>query len=91
VTAHLATSANERLAWEDTVSMGRLSIALERPNTATVTAGASSFVRSTFCCVSRSGQGQVRTRDEARCPIEPSDSRLLHAKVGWHQKPPQKE
>jgi len=61
VGAHPMVNANKQQARERTLSIVRLSTALARPKSATLTIGGSSFVRSTFCgmkSVSESSMGE---------------------------------
>jgi len=61
VGGHPTVNANKQQARERTLSIVRLSTALARPKSATLTIGGSSFVRSTFCgmkSVSESSMGE---------------------------------
>ena len=64
VGAHPATNANKQQARGRTLSIVRLSTALARPKSATLTIGKTSFVRSTFCgmkSVVKSSMGENST------------------------------
>jgi len=64
VSAPPSVNANKQRARERTLSIVRLSTALARPKSATLTIGGSSFVRSTFCgmkSVSQSSMGENST------------------------------